>query len=750
MLRLAIRITLLAGTAVVISAGVGLAQCPDGTPPPCGRGAAPARRDPPLDERAWLILPFVNTGGSPEAAMLAQASVSLLYQDLARWQDVRVVPDDRVADLVRTLSPAERGRPGLQSALTLARRVGAGRLLLGDFLALGGQAQLNAKVYEVRSGRQLRLVREQLSNLSSLDSLTAGFGRVARGALAVPGPAFSRAGVGTSSLEAYAAYLAGIEALKGIQIDSARALFLRATRIDSTFALAHLRASQTHIRFMPGAAPDPNRAAALRFAATLPPRERSMLQAADASTRADYGELCRLARGLVAADSSDAEVWNLLSSCHQDVRLVIGADGDSSRAVVRGDLSTALFAARRSYAIDPTGPWAGALPSLLSIGATPQCLSGVTGLCPPRQLYATTGWVIGDSVRFGGLRWTDVKHAPPYMSPAWVANYQERMRQARDIYRRLVASKPDNWLLERILAGSSLSVGDTAAAARGFAKALAIGPTHPDSAQVFTIFMLVDRRDLALARQRPTEAAALADSVLALPPAIRNAAYLSMLGRPSEGADTTIGSRQAAAWRPILLGVLPPGFDSLETAIAARLTGPQREDFLQLSTLAGYHLRRSGPALDTAARHPLKRFQALLSRGDTVRARAALAEYDRELLARHPASFDDGGWLFDAESHLELGDSVTALARLVEWEKRWVFLAKESLILEQYYWQRSTPRLFGRTWLLYGDLAMAAGRRSEAKRAYLMVTGLWSNGEAPVQPALARARDALGRLGSPP
>ena len=733
----------LAIATLLAPAGEILAQCPDGTPPPCGRSVTPVRRDPPLDERAWLILPFTNTTGSADAAMLTQASVSMLYQDLARWQDIRVVPDDRVADLLRSLPAAERGRPGLQSALGLARRVGAGKLLLGDFLALGGQAQLNGKVYDVRSGRQLRLVRDQLNSLSSLDSLTAGFGRVARGALAVPGPAFSKAGVGTSSLEAYAAYLAGIEAMNGIRIDSARGLFLRATRIDSTFALAHLRASQTRL-FTSGAVPDPNRAAALRFASTLPPRERAKLQAADASTRADYGELCRLARGLVAADSSDAEAWNLLSGCHQDVRLVIGPDGDSSRAVVRGDLSAALLAARRSYALDPTGPWAGALPGMLSIGAVPQCLSGVSGLCPPRQLYATTGWVIGDSVRYSGLRWSDVKHAPPYMSPAWVAHYQERMRQARDIYSRLAASKPDNWLLEQILAYSSLTVGDTAAAAGAFSKMLAMAR---DSVRIFT---LVDRRDLALARQRPAEAAALADSFLALPTILRRTAYSSMLGRPSEGSDTTIGAREAAAWRPILLGVLPQGFDSLETAIAARLTGPQRDDFLQLTTLAAYHLRRTGPALDTAARHPLKRFQALLARGDTVRARAALAEFDRELLARHPASFDDGGWLFDAESHVELGDSVTALARLVEWERRWVFLSRESLILEQYYWQRSTPRLFGRTWLLYGDLAMARGRLAEARRAYQMVAGLWENGEPAVQPALQRARDRLKQLGSRP
>lgn len=64
MRRPAICITLLAAAGVVASNGVALAQCPDGTPPPCGRAATPVRRDPPLDERAWLILPFVKTGGA--------------------------------------------------------------------------------------------------------------------------------------------------------------------------------------------------------------------------------------------------------------------------------------------------------------------------------------------------------------------------------------------------------------------------------------------------------------------------------------------------------------------------------------------------------------------------------------------------------------------------------------------------------------------------------------------------------------
>ena len=718
------------------------AQCPDGTPPPCNRlpaRGAPARRDPPLDDRFWLVLPFINTSGAADAALLTQASVNLLYQDLARWQDIRVVPDDRVADLLRSLPAEERDRPGLEAGRSLARRVGAGKLLMGDFLALGGRAQLTAKVYEVRSGRQLRLVREPLGSFGSLDSLTAGFGRIARGALAVPGPALPASSVGTASLEAYQAYVAGLAMLNGLQVDSAHQLFLRATRIDSTFALAHLRASQTVITFIGAdSSSGASRAAALRFAGSLPPRERALLRAYDAANRSDYPEACREADFLLGADSTDAEAWALKAGCLSDFSLIVPPGGDSSRAVARGDLAGMFRAARRAAELDPTGPFSRSHTQFLAIGSAQRCLAGITGLCPPNQLYAMVGSIRGDTFSYVGHRWTDVKHRPPYMAPDWVAEYQGRLRQLRGIYQRMLDGQRDNWLLELIIARLACQTGDTAAGVAGYTRALSLGP---DSLAIVTV---AERRDLALARQRIAEAVALADSALSGPPVLRNLAYGTMLGRLSEGPDTTEALRQSMRWRQIFVGVLPAGFDSLEAAIASRLTGPQRDDFFQLSTLVSFHMRRGGPALDTAARHPLKRFQAWLARGDAARARSALAEFDSELLARHQATQDDGSWLFSAESHLSLGDSATALVRLVEWERRWLYGMRESHILEQFYYQRTTARLFGRTWLLYGDLAHAAGASAEARRAYRMLAGLWERGDPVVQPALERARARLG------
>ena len=77
------------------------AQCPDGTPPPCAgaKTAVPVRRaNPPLDDRAWIVLPFDNTTRAPDIDWLRDASVELLYLDLSRWNDIHGVDARRVAD----------------------------------------------------------------------------------------------------------------------------------------------------------------------------------------------------------------------------------------------------------------------------------------------------------------------------------------------------------------------------------------------------------------------------------------------------------------------------------------------------------------------------------------------------------------------------------------------------------------------------------------------------------------------------
>jgi hypothetical protein len=76
------------------------AQCPDGAPPPC-KSAVPAvirRANPPLNPRAWIVVPFGNVMKAAELDWLRDASVNLLTLDMSRWTDVSVVPDKRVGE----------------------------------------------------------------------------------------------------------------------------------------------------------------------------------------------------------------------------------------------------------------------------------------------------------------------------------------------------------------------------------------------------------------------------------------------------------------------------------------------------------------------------------------------------------------------------------------------------------------------------------------------------------------------------
>src|SRR5438045_2898464 len=94
---------------VVVAARAG-AQCPDGTPMPCGRprSGPPAVRIPPPDARArsFLLLPFRNvTRGIPQDWLITGAPL-MLGDALGQFQDLRVVPEERLAAARRRLGIA--------------------------------------------------------------------------------------------------------------------------------------------------------------------------------------------------------------------------------------------------------------------------------------------------------------------------------------------------------------------------------------------------------------------------------------------------------------------------------------------------------------------------------------------------------------------------------------------------------------------------------------------------------------------
>src|SRR5881628_3663669 len=82
--------------AVVLALVVGLptlasGQCPDGSPPPCGRRVA-------LDTARYAILPFVHREGGQQSTLDGADCAELLIEGFARWMEVRLADKTRVYD----------------------------------------------------------------------------------------------------------------------------------------------------------------------------------------------------------------------------------------------------------------------------------------------------------------------------------------------------------------------------------------------------------------------------------------------------------------------------------------------------------------------------------------------------------------------------------------------------------------------------------------------------------------------------
>ena len=125
-----------------------------------------------------------------------------------------------------------------------ARRLGAGRYILGSVHAAGGKLRIQAQLYEETSERPMPIAQASAEGDSTalfdlVDRLSAQLlvsGDRSQGARLA-----QTAAVTTRSLPALKAYLDAERNLRAARFDSAVAGFQAATALDSSFALAHYR-----------------------------------------------------------------------------------------------------------------------------------------------------------------------------------------------------------------------------------------------------------------------------------------------------------------------------------------------------------------------------------------------------------------------------------------------------------------------------------------------------------------------------
>jgi tetratricopeptide (TPR) repeat protein len=739
----------------VLTIGVGLglvadlrAQCPDGSAPPCRSSRPPP---PSLDQSTWIVLPFANVSRAPELEWLRDGSVNLLYLDLSRWQDIRVIDDERVADFLRRVPDAKRSKLSLETALEVARRAGAGRLVMGDLLRVGNRTAVVAKVYDVRRGQRLRSVQGEIP---VTDSAMAVFGRLAWTVLDVDSTAIASLGtVGTASVEAYREYVAGVRALNRWELEEAQRHFSRGIDFDSTFAMAHYKMSVA-LAWSSSGTPEEIRAhaeAAARHTSGLAYRERQLIAGWLAQGSEQWVEACGLYKTLLERDSTDVEAWYNLGECSFQDDALVRVSRDTSQFRFRSSWNTALHAFRRALELDPSYHLAyGEIEKVLRLPARAGCLNKQVreeGQRSCGRSYVAIVAADGDSLVTAPQPLGEESTLQRRLGSEGGAS---RLPWLRDIAAAWVAAAPDEWRARLAHATVLLESGDpqdAAAEARVASRAarpidrqlpdLVLAEALLKSEQVAAFTQLVESLTVSPGTRGISGAGLVYVGLLN--------AVLGRFDRCDRLVMSAWGRDPFRAVVRVGAGIIPDSLSAFEDDLRGQLRErPQDlQAWLAPTTLFGFRMRGVGPALHTSSANPRIRIQALLASGDSARAKGALALADSVALATPPVAPDYGEFLLSAEAHLALGDSATALVRLEEFERRWISMA---FIGSQDVMHAAAMASLGRTWLLLADLELAAGRSEVAARAYRRVIALWEGGDTAVQPFVARARVALERM----
>jgi eukaryotic-like serine/threonine-protein kinase len=325
----------MAGGLAVVALVVALAFRPAGPP----SGVNP--------RHSILVLPFDNLRQDPSVDWLRDGSVNMLALNLSQWNDLTVVDHERLHDLFERRKLDSRQPVGLEMARRLARDAGVWTVALGDFTKVGDSLQLVARLYDVNTGGRIDVARIEGRTGDDVRPL---FDQLAAQLLHLSGaPAGVRADLArttTQSLEAFRAYLQGLEDLNGWNLGSAEQRFRQAVALDSSFGLAYYKLSLTR-GWLAGPADslgmDAIRRATL-LTDRLPEHDRKMVTAYRYFLEGNFAQGEASYRALLTHDSTDADAWYGLGD-------VTFHATDQARIAERFTQSMRAF--RRAIALDP-------------------------------------------------------------------------------------------------------------------------------------------------------------------------------------------------------------------------------------------------------------------------------------------------------------------------------------------------------------------------------------------------------------
>jgi eukaryotic-like serine/threonine-protein kinase len=266
-----------------------------------------SRGTAPPSESRLAVLPFSVATAGP-FGYLAEGMVDLLSRNLNGVGEQVTVDPGRVMSAVG--GSEKRGVQGVERGDEIARRLGAGRYILGNVHAAGGHLRIQARLYHEGTGAAEPVAQASAEGDSAalfdlVDQLSAQLlvsGDRGQGARLA-----QTASLTTGSLPALKAYLDGERNLRAAQFDSAVARFQAAKDLDGSFALAHYRLAVAAAWAGRMGLLEPSVARALALADRLGERDRALLSAFAEMARGRPDEAERRYREILESYPDDLE-----------------------------------------------------------------------------------------------------------------------------------------------------------------------------------------------------------------------------------------------------------------------------------------------------------------------------------------------------------------------------------------------------------------------------------------------------------
>lgn len=347
---------------LALTAGTAIAQCPDGTPPPCrtarrAGGAARAVPSPEARARRFLLLPFRNVTRGAAQDWLVTGAPLMLGEALGQFRDLEVIPEATLTAARRRLALPADSSPDATQLRRLAEETDGWTAVSGNVFANGGRLRISVQALDVPTARVL--VRGETDVAVDADVRDA-FDRLSVRLLEATGVRVSAAPDltvhSTQSVEAYRAYVRGVEFMQRSAYRRAKTAFAEAVRLDSTFALAWAKLAMASIGADLWTLLDPANPAmlavgqAVRTGARLPARQAQLVRAMQFFFTSRVDKARRLADSLVATDRDDLDAREFLASMElMDLSLDTTAVPPRSA----GSLNRALALARDVLERDP-------------------------------------------------------------------------------------------------------------------------------------------------------------------------------------------------------------------------------------------------------------------------------------------------------------------------------------------------------------------------------------------------------------